>query len=150
MRPANLPKSRRFRKQPTAKEATQMQWAVYDIDLMASRARSLGDSVSRVLANPDEYVAIDFGDMDFTFDEAIPTLLILKLSAAFEDALDTLWSIRFPEVNKKSLRHDDKLRVMERLHRVDLSAVRQLWEVRNKCAHSVRTMATWDDFDKYF
>jgi hypothetical protein len=146
---AQRPRRRAVRKNPTFGEATQMRYAMYDIDYMASEGTDVRDAFYRMQANPDEYPRMPSSER-FALQQAIPTLLIVKLSAAVEDALDTLWHRRFPEVNTKSIRHDDKLRVMENLHEVDLSGVRELWALRNKCVHTVKTLATWDDYERHF
>lgn len=123
---------------------------MYDIGHMSAEAKGLQDAIYSILARPWESFDIDQSAMRFTFDEAVPTLLIMKLSAAIEDTLDVLWTRRFPEVDTRRLRHEDKLSVMEKLHNTDLDAVRDLWKLRNQCAHSVKIMATTEQFEKHF
>jgi hypothetical protein len=129
-----------------------MRWALYDIDYMLSEATSVQENIYQFLAAPweDDKVRFDSRALAFTFEQAVPTLLIMKLSAAVEDALNVLWSIRFPEVDPRRLRHDDKLAVIEKLHRIDAMSIRALWKLRNDCAHSVKKMATRADFEKHF
>lgn len=127
-----------------------MQWALYDIGHMYAEAKGLKRSIQSLKAQPWEWVDVDSGAVGFTFDRAIPTLLILKLSAAVEDALDMLWTRRFPEIDTRRLRHEDKLRVMQSLHDLPADTISALWKLRNDCAHKVKTMATWEEVDKYF
>src|SRR5262249_24866793 len=97
-----------------------------------------------------DHATFEESGMKVTFDQMVPTLLIVKLSAAIEDALDVLWARRFPEVEPRRLRHDDKLQMVERLHKLKAGGIRELWKLRNECAHSAAKMATWADFDKHF
>jgi hypothetical protein len=129
-----------------------MHWALLGIAYMSAEAIGIQESVYRFIAKPWERDRVEFepAGLAFTFEQAVPTLLIMKLSAAVEDALDKLWSIRFPEVDTRRLRHEDKLAVVERLHQINGKGIRELWKLRNECAHSVKKMATRPDFDKHF
>lgn len=143
---------RHTRKHPTPREATLMQWSLYDIGYWSAETIEIEESIHRFRAAPWDTHKIDFQDsaLKITFRDVVPTLLIMKLSAAVENALDKLWSIRFPEVDSRRLRHEDKLSVVEKLHRFQATGIRELWKLRNECAHSVERMASRADFDKYF
>jgi hypothetical protein len=141
---------RAVRKNPTIREATKMQWAMYDVAYMQALAEGVQRAIHDWDARPEDPLIIGEPSMRFTFEQAIPTLLIMKLSAAVEDSLDILWSRRFPEVKPRQLRHEDKLAVMEKLHDVNLKGIRELWKLRNECAHAVRTMATMEEFEKHY
>jgi hypothetical protein len=117
---------------------------------MSSEAILLQEAINRIEANPSDDVRLPQSGITFTFDQAVPTLLITKLSGAVEDAVDVLWLRRFLEVDKRRLRHEDKLAVIERLHKIDLTGIRQLWLLRNECAHKLKKMATWKDYEKHF
>lgn len=143
---------RAVRKKPTPREARLMQFNLYDLGYLSAEANGVHENVYRFIAQPWDSHKIEFEakGLSFVFEQAVPTLLIMKLSAIVEDALDKLWSIRFPEVDSRRLRHEDKLTVVERLHGIDGKGIRELWKLRNECAHTVTKMATRPDFDKYF
>jgi hypothetical protein len=143
---------RSVRKHPTPREAKLMQFNLYDLGYLSAEANGVQENVYRFIAHPWDSHKIEFEPrgLSFVFQEAVPTLLIMKLAAVVEDALDQLWSIRFPEVDIRRLRHEDKLRVVERLHGIDGASIRELWKLRNECAHSIKRMAKRPDFDKYF
>src|SRR5436190_19510937 len=132
---------RTIRKHPTKREATLMQHAMYHIGWMSAEANGLHATINQIRARPWDRIEFEDSNIRFTFDQAVATLLIYKLSAAVEDALNTLWLRRFPEVDPKRLRFEDKVAVVERLHNVDVTALRELWKQRNACAHTVTTMA---------
>lgn len=139
---------RAVRKNPTLEEATQMLYDLYDIDYWASEARDVGDSYARVEMHDEDPRMPGAGT--FTFERVLPTVMVIKLGAAVENALDVLWSRRFPEVKPRTLRYEDKVAVMEKVHQVELSAFRELWKLRNKCAHTVKFFATWGEFEAHY
>src|SRR5690349_15342703 len=97
----------------------------------------------------ETYEAIEKG-LDL-LHEAFPTFLLVKLGALLEDLLNAILARQLPIPAKsiKRLAFDVKIQTLEGLHPTqNIKRLKQLRDLRNKCAHDFMSQAIWEEFEE--
>jgi hypothetical protein len=133
---------------PNQSEADSLMFSLYSIDAYKWSAR---DIRSGIAAREDGHYTpnIDL-ELRWALDEALPTYSLIKLAAVIEECTIILWNRRFPEINHKKFSQDERLKLLQALHHIDVTAFMELWTLRNKCVHNSTTSITWNQFDTHF
>lgn len=78
-------------------------------------------------------------------DIALTTFIFIKLSAVFETTLNELLQARAGEIDVADLRFDKKIAAVQKMHGIDMSGFKDFRTMRNKCAHTIEGIVTWEE-----
>ena len=138
-----------LRRNPSQAEAKELLFSLYSIDHYKWCARDIREEISK----DEDHLGMPFlheMELRWVLDQALPTFLVIKLAAVVEECTEILWRRRFPEIKPRPFSQEEKLKLLQGLHEIDVSALMDLWKLRNACAHAANKNATWDEFDTHF
>lgn len=136
------------RRTPSQAEAKKLLFSLYTIDHYEWSARDVREGLAS-----EDYVWHSHElsmELRWVLDQAVPTFLVIKLAAVVEECTAILWDRRFPEIRERKFSLEEKLTILQGVHEVDVTALRNLWTLRNRCAHSADNTASWDEYRQNF
>jgi hypothetical protein len=116
---------------------------IHQMRTYTAHARFLAERADEQ-AIPEQYRILGLPILDI----ALTTFIFIKLSAVFETALNDLLQARAGEIDVTDLRFDKKISAVQAMHNIDMSAFKDFRTQRNRCAHTIEGIVTWDEVDE--